>query len=653
MIRILLLCTCLMTQCAEAVTTLHRLISDNAVLQRNKPIPLTGTTDSKTPIQVFFDGNLLGETSAANGKWRYELPAQPAGGPHQLIIKSTDILTIDNLYFGDVWLTSGQSNMELPMARVEEAYPLDVAEANFPLIREFTVPDTYRFDGTNNDYDGGQWLTATQAHIRQLSAVAYYFARHIYLDQNVPVGIVNASLGGSPVEAWMHRDILAPYPDKITAADRFADPQVDAQTRAQDKARSDAWYTTLNQKDKGLQSETKWFAPELDDSDWQRIALPGTLPIKDAGFNGVWWLRKTIHLDEVPTKPVTLRLGRIVDADIAYINGHEVGNTGYQYPPRRYSVSPEVLKKGDNVIAVRITANGNKSGFVKDKAYFLGTDKVRYPLSGEWRYKIAAEMPSLIGSTFIRWQPTGLYNAMIAPATGFPITGALWYQGESNSGAPRDYAEKLKAMINHWRTQWQQPDMPFLIVQLSNFMQRQNQPVESNWAVMRDQQIQAAELANTSSIVTIDVGEWNDIHPVNKAAVGERLALTARYLAYGQDVAYQGPVVTSIQADSGTVVVQFSHTGEGLRAASPLQYSFAIAGKDGQYHWASAKVNASSVTLTSEQVSHPVSVRYGWADNPEPGIFSSNGLPAAPFSLTTSPSDNNQQLSSADGNNNE
>ena len=640
MIRLLLLCTCLIAQCAGAATTLHRLISDHAVLQRNKPVPLTGTTDSKAPVQILFDGELLGETSATNGKWRFELPAQPAGGPHQLIIKSNDTLTVNDLYFGDVWLTSGQSNMELTMARVEEAYPLDVAEADFPLIREFTVPDTYRFDGQNSDYSGGQWRSATQQNIRHLSAVAYYFARQIHLDQNVPIGIVNASLGGSPIEAWMHKDILSPYPDKIAAGERFADPAVDKQTRKDDKARSDSWYAKLHQSDKGLQSNPTWYDPSLDDSDWQSITLPGNLPTNGEGFIGVWWLRKTIHLDEVPAKPVTLRLGRIVDADTAYINGHEVGGTGYQYPPRRYNVTPDMLKKGENVIAIRITSGGGSTGFVQDKAYFLGTDNARYPLAGEWHYKIAAKMPRLAGSTFIRWQPMGLYNAMIAPATRFPLTGALWYQGESNSGAPNDYAEKLTAMINHWRGQWQQPDMPFIIVQLTNFMARQAQPVQSNWAVLRDQQRQVGTLDNTASVVTLDVGEWNDIHPVNKATVGKRLALAARNIAYDQDIAYQGPVPTTAERQDDRVIVHFSHTGEGLTESSPLTQSFAIAGADNQYYWADVRISNDKVILSSAKVSQPVHVRYGWADNPEPGLFSSTGLPAAAFSMAVTSATN-------------
>lgn len=634
MIRLLLLCTCLITLSAEAATTLHRLISDNAVLQRNKSIPLTGTADPNAPIQVYFDGNLIGETRAENGQWRLELPPHPAGGPHQLTIKSTETLTVNNVYFGDVWLTSGQSNMELTMARVEEAYPLDVAEADFPLIREFTVPDTYRFDAANTDYDGGQWRSATPQNIRHLSAVAYYFARQIHLDQNVPIGIVNASLGGSPVEAWMHKDILTPYPDKIAAGERFADPAVDQQTRKDDKARSDAWYGKLHQADKGLQSTPKWYAPQLDDSDWQPISLPGNLPTSGKDFIGVWWLRKTLHLDEVPSGPVTLRLGRIVNADTAYINGHEVGGTGYQYPPRRYNVTPDMLKKGDNVIAIRITSGGGSTGFVQDKAYFLGTDKARYSLVGEWHFKIAAEMPRMAGSTFIRWQPMGLYNAMIAPATQYPVKGALWYQGESNSGAPHDYAEKLTAMIKHWRAQWQQPEMPFIVVQLTNFMERRSQPVDSNWAVLRDQQQQVGQLENTGSVVTLDVGEWNDIHPVNKAAVGERLALAARHIAYNQDIAYQGPLATKAQREDGKVIVHFSHTGTGLTEASPLTQSFAIAGADKQFYWADVSVNKDSVTLVSDKVSQPMYVRYAWADNPEPGLFSSTGLPAPAFSMT-------------------
>ncbi|MDC8832300.1 sialate O-acetylesterase [Alteromonas gilva] len=632
MIRLILLCTCLFSISVGATTTLHRLIADNAILQRDKPIPLTGTSDTTTPIQVYLNEQLLGETSATNGEWKYELPAQQAGGPHQLTIKADNPLTVTNLYFGDVWFTSGQSNMELTMARVEEAYPLDVAEANYPLIREFTVPDTYRFDGENTDYENGHWRSATQQNIRQLSAVAYYFARQLYLDQNVPIGIVNASLGGSPIEAWMHKDILAPYPDKIAEGVYFADPAVDASTRKTDQERADKWYSELHQKDQGLAE--KWYASDFNDSDWQTIMMPGNLPAKADGFTGVWWLRKTIHLDQVPDEPLILRLGRIVDADEAYINGQKVGSTGYQYPPRRYQVAPELLKAGENVIAVRITANKMQTGFVKDKTYFLGTDNARHSLIGEWRYKVATEVSPVAGSTFIRWKPMGLFNAMIAPATDFPVTGAVWYQGESNSSSPNDYAAKLSAMIKHWRTRWQQPDMPFFVIQLTNFMAQQRHPVDSNWAVLRDQQQQVSELPNTASIVTIDLGEWNDIHPVNKAAVAKRLALAARNIAYGQDVAYQGPIATKAQFNEGKTTVYFDNTVGGLTAASSLRRSFALAGADGQYYWARTVMNKESVTLYSDKVTEPVTVRYGWADNPEPGLYNRAALPAAPFTLS-------------------
>ncbi|NVK55029.1 MAG: sialate O-acetylesterase [Alteromonadaceae bacterium] len=632
MIRLILLCTCLFSLSVGATTTLHRLISDNAILQRNTPIPLQGSTDAETPVQIYLDKQHLGEASLQNGQWHFELPAQQAGGPHQLTIKADDTLTVTNLYFGDVWFTSGQSNMELTMARVEEAYPLDVAEANYPLIREFTVPDTYRFDSENKDYENGHWRGATQQNIRQLSAVAYYFARELYLDQNVPIGIVNASLGGSPIEAWMHKDILAPYPDKIAEGEHFADPAVDASTRKTDKQRADKWYSELHQKDKGLTE--KWYASDFNDSNWQTIMMPSNLPAKADGFTGVWWLRKTIHLDQVPTEPLILRLGRIVDADEAYINGQKVGSTGYQYPPRRYQVAPELLQPGENVIAVRITANKMQTGFVKDKSYFIGTDNARHSLVGEWRYKVAAEVSPVAGSTFIRWKPMGLFNAMIAPATDFPVTGALWYQGESNSSSPNDYAAKLSAMIEHWRMRWKQPDMPFIVIQLTNFMAQQPTPVDSNWAVLRDQQQQVSELPNTASIVTIDLGEWNDIHPVNKSAVAKRIALAARNIAYKQDVNYQGPAATKAHFEEGKTTVYFNNTGDGLRAASSLEHSFALAGKDGQFYWARPIVNKDSVTLYSDKVKAPVTVRYGWADNPEPGLYNHAALPAIPFTLS-------------------
>ena len=615
--------------------TIHRLISDGAVLQRHQAIPITGTTDATT-VKVWLNDTLIGEATAANQQWSVSLPAQTAGGPYILKVEAEETQVIRDLYFGDVYLTSGQSNMELPMARVEEAYPDDVKDADYPLIREFTVPDEYRFDGENQDYSSGQWLTATPAHIAKLSAVAHYFARELHLSEGVPIGIVNASLGGSPIEAWMAKSLLTDYPDDIAAGEYFANPQNIQKTQQTEQAEQQAWYQALHELDKGLK-DTPWFTPSLDDQDWQTLTVPGNLPGSESGFAGVWWLRKHVFLAEVPDAPLTLRLGRIVDADEAYVNGQRVGNTTYQYPPRRYTVPVSALRKGDNVIAIRVVSNGGSTGFVPNKMYFLGNDQARISLAGDWQYKVAATTENTPSTTFIRWKPMGLFNAMIAPATQFPISGVLWYQGESNASRPEDYRDKLTSMMTNWRARWQQPDLPFFIVQLTNFMDRHDKPTDSSWARLRDQQYKSTELDNTALIVTIDIGEWNDIHPVNKKAVGQRLAVAAQHLVYKHPVTYRGPEVSGITRDGNTLTLTFAHADGGLHTNTSLRQSFAIAGQDGSFHWANVQLSGNKITLQHPEVASPATVRYAWGDNPAAGLYNRAGLPAPPFERTVSP----------------
>lgn len=616
--------------CAQVqALTVHRLFSDGAVLQRHQPIVLTGQSDAQS-LSLWLNETMIEQVKVSDNRWEVTLPPQDAGGPYAIKIEAEDTLTIKDIYFGDVYLASGQSNMELTMVRVKEAYPHDVAKADFPLIREFTVPDEYRFDGENDDYHGGQWKKATPENIEQLSAVAHYFARELFLSEGVPVGIINASLGGSPIEAWMSKSILADYPEEISKGEYFADDNNVADTKEREQAAQNAWYQSLKENDLGLK-DTPWFSPELPDTDWQTLTLPNNLPGSQEGFAGVWWLRKHIFLAELPQAPLTLRLGRIVDADEAYVNGVKVGNTTYQYPPRSYTVPVSALRKGDNVIALRVISNGGNTGFVPEKPYFLGNSEARISLSGDWQYKISLKTKSTPSTTFIRWMPMGLYNAMIAPATGYPISGVLWYQGESNASHPDDYSTKLTAMIKDWRARWEQPELPFFIVQLTNFMQRHAQPVDSSWARLRDQQYQTTSLDNTALVVTLDIGEWNDIHPVNKKEVGHRLALAAQHLVYNRQVIYTGPEVETISRDASTVRIAFSSAEGGLQANTSLRHSFAIAGSNGEFRWAHATIKDNVVTLSHPDIANPVTVRYAWGNNPVAGLYNRAGLPAPPF----------------------
>jgi sialate O-acetylesterase len=328
-----------------------------------------------------------------------------------------------------------------------------------------------------------------------------------------------------------------------------------------------------------------------------------------------------------------LILGRIVDADSVFVNGVFVGTTGYQYPPRRYDIPSNVLKEGGNTVVVRVISTIGKGGFVLDKPYELVSGGQTIDLKGDWQYRLGATMDPLASQTFVRWKPVGLYNAMISPLLNYSIKGAIWYQGESNAERPLEYRELFSALICDWRKKWSQGDFPFLFVQLPNFMERIEQPSESNWALLREAQLKTLSLPQTGMAVTIDIGEWNDVHPLNKKDVGKRLALAAQRVAYGDDtIVYSGPIYHSMKIEGNKIVVTFTNTGSGLVAGSGELKYFAIAGIDRRFVWAKAKIENNRVVVWSEEVPNPVAVRYAWADNPEgANLYNAEGLPASPF----------------------
>ncbi len=350
--------------------------------------------------------------------------------------------------------------------------------------------------------------------------------------------------------------------------------------------------------------------------------------------NGVVWFRKKIDVPSSMTgKEATLILGRIVDADSVFVNGLFVGTTSYQYPPRRYIIPPNILKAGDNTIVVRVISNSGEGGFVLDKAYEIDAADTAIDLRGMWQYRLGATMKPLASQTFIRWKPLGLYNAMIAPLLNYRMKGVIWYQGESNAGRPVEYRELLPALIRDWRNHWKQGDFPFLIVQLPNFMEAKSDPSESNWALLREAQRRALSLPNTGMAVTIDIGEWNDVHPLDKKDVGNRLALAAQKVAYQeQQVVYSGPLYQLMRIEGNKIVLTFTNIGSGLMAKGCALKCFAIAGADKKFTWADAKIENDNVIVSSSKVLNPVAVRYAWADNPDgANLYNEEGLPASPF----------------------
>jgi sialate O-acetylesterase len=405
-----------------------------------------------------------------------------------------------------------------------------------------------------------------------------------------------------------------------------------------------AWYRLIRERDRGLAAGKKrWYDPAYDYSDWPTMSLPGYWADGRLGHvNGVVWFRRDFIVpDSMAGKPAKLLMGTIVDSDEIYINGRLVGTTSYQYPPRRYDVPADLLKAGRNTIVARVVNTSGRGGFVKNKPYQLSVEGWTIDLKGRWRYKLGAIMDPLPPTTFIQYKPLGLYNGMIAPLLNCAVKGVIWYQGESNTGRGLEYRKLFPALITDWRKNWNRGKFPFLYVQLANFMKAKAQPSESGWAELREAQLKTLAVPNTAMAVTIDIGEWNDIHPLNKKDVGERLALAARKLAYGdRRLVHSGPIYKSVKIKDGKAVISFTNTGGGLVAKGGELKQFAIAGRDKKpvvslsnpFVWANAKIKGKKVIVWSDKVTDPVAVRYAWADNPEgANLYNKQGLPASPF----------------------
>ncbi|KAF0094644.1 MAG: hypothetical protein E1N59_1648 [Puniceicoccaceae bacterium 5H] len=621
--------------CLQAEVQLPRLLSDGVVLQREAPVRIWGWADAGEAVTVTL-GDAREQTEAASdGTWQVELPEHEAGGPLELTVRGDNEIVLHDVYFGDVWVSSGQSNMELPMRRVEVRYPEVVKNADEPEIRFFAVPQQYNFKGPQERLSGGSWQGTDPESIREFSAAAYFFAAELHREQGVPIGILATAVGGSPVEAWMSDEALEPYPQDQAEAHRFRDDQLIEEVEAQNSRVSNEWYGDLNARDQGLQEN--WQQPDTDTADWQKIELPGSW--RDGGIDlehGAVWFRKTFEVSARNAgKPAMLDLGTIVDSDTTYLNGQQIGNTTYRYPPRRYPVPAGLLQEGENVLVVRAISSGSPGSFTQDKPFDLDGDGLHVDLRGTWQYRVGAEADKIGSTVFIRWKPEGLYNGMIAPLHRMPITGVIWYQGESNIGAS-DYGDKFARMVADWRDAWDQGDFPFIYAQLPLFGEPQQAPAEGGWAQMRETQREALDIPQTAMAITLELGEWNDIHPLNKKDVGHRLALAARDLAYGEDVLASGPLVTSAQRDGKRVRLSFDHVGKGLvtRDAPNPQY-FTLAGKDGTFVRAKARIKGDQVIVWSSEVPEPVRVRYAWADNPEgANLYNREGLPASPFEVT-------------------
>lgn len=641
-----MLCGALLSLDAVAKVRLPRLVSDGMVLQRDVPIKVWGFADAGEQVNLSFRGVELQTKADDAGRWQVELPIQEAGGPFTMQINEIEL---KDILVGDVWLCSGQSNMELQVVRVMDMYRKEILSYENPMIRHFKVPTVYAFDGPKEDIPAGEWRACTQEHVMQFSALAYFFARRLYETTEVPIGLLNVSVGGSRVESWISEEGLKPYPQFYNTLGLHKSKEYVEMIEKSDRMRSMLWHKRLNEVDEGV---GKWHADKVDVSDWDTFDLFSRewamgfngRPVNDeehpsvhrpiTPINGSMWLRKEFDLGELRAdRASTLRMGCMVDADSVFVNGQFVGWTSYQYPPRIYRIPAGLLREKGNTIAVRLISQGGMSHVVPDKPYKIVQGDKELSLLGEWYFKRGAVMPALRGEAFFRWEPAALHNAMLAPTFNYAVKGALWYQGESNTGNAALYAQTFKTLVEEWRTKYQNPTLPVISVQLPGFMEVRDYPTDGGWAQLREVQRRSVEeIPYSAMAVAIDCGEWNDIHPLNKQTIADRMVAAARVLAYGEQIPYEGPSVERVVKSGDELIVHFTKRGGKPVDMADVKWC-AVAGEDGRFEWAEAKVEKGRLVLKS-RVENPVKVRYAWADNPEgAALKNKHGFPASPFEV--------------------
>lgn len=510
----------------RAEVTLPRILSSGMVVQHDRPLTLWGKADPGETVSArVLRGKPVSTVADINGDWRIELPALHPGGPYTITIndlKLTDVLS------GDVILCSGQSNMQLPVYRVDDMFLDETSSFSNNALRQFIVPNEVEFHSPRTDLSQGSWIPTTPESSRNFSALGYFLAKEIYSYTGMPVGIINASWGGTPIESWIAEEYLQDFPRALAEKKILEDDGYRDRIKQLESENYVHWNAVLWGSDPGMQASVKWMDPALDDSDWERVDIfddswktRNGLPL----VGSHWWRREIFLPDADAGKEATLRLGCIVDADSVWVNGTFVGNVTYQYPPRIYHVPAGVLRAGRNNITVRMVSNGNMPEFVPEKPYKLIVGDHQYSLEGKWAHRVGAPMPNGPAMAFYCYTPVVLYNSMINPVINYPVEAAVWYQGESNVSRRFEYPALMKQLTSCWRDRSGNPDMPFYIVELANYLPESNAVERNAWAEMRQMQAKGCdEIEGATLVPNYDLGEWNDIHPLNKKELARRIA---------------------------------------------------------------------------------------------------------------------------------
>jgi len=637
---------------------LNPMFTDNMVLQRGQSVPVWGWTTPGASVTVSVAGKSATATAGTDGEWTAKLPPLPIGGPYTLTVSGPQTVALNNVLVGDVWVCSGQSNMEFGVGNLLNPNE-EIAAADYPQIRLFKVnkpkmsdPQTAQTMLSPQATVSGTsaWEVCTPDNLRTdgdwggFTAVGYFFGRDLYQDLHVPIGLIHTSWGGTPAQAWTSAQALQKMPDfrprvaQMEAVREAGGPGT-SESLAQ---RTTAWY---RQNDPGSTSGLGWADPAMEDSAWKTMTLPGYF--QQAGdpelahINGVVWFRRTFDVPaDAAGKDMVLHF-LADDNDTTWVNGTRVGATEGANRPRAYTLAASLLKPTGNVIAIRVLDTGGNGGIYGDPASLalMVADGPTVPLAGPWRYKLGVDLakttPLPVQVNLDQNSPTVLYNGMVNPLIPFGIKGAIWYQGESNAGQAYQYRTLLPTMIGDWRGRWREGRFPFLIVQLAGFTDPPAQPGDdpSGWAELREAQwLTAKNTPNTGIATAIDIGDPKDIHPKNKQEVGRRLALVAWAQVYHEKVEDYGPVYRSMTVEGNAIRLRFDHTGGGLvtQGGGPPA-GFAVAGSDRKWAWADARIDGDTVVVSSPQVPRPVAVRYAWAAGPLGNLAGRDGLPMFPF----------------------
>lgn len=625
---------------------LPRLISDGMILQQKKQIKMWGFDRPGRKVMLSF----LGEeyVAVADGQGRFEavLPPMEPGGPYNLYIgnENGEEIVVTDILIGDVWLCAGQSNMELPMERVKDRYPEEIRECSEPFIRTFKVIEHSDFHGPLRELQSGSWEKADTGTILKFSATAYFFAKQMYQMTGVPVGLINTSLGGSRIQSWMSREMLQGDVEDLLLAEKYADDAFVAEQLERNQENMEAWHRNLDEQDQGLKRNFKELkAPEPS---FKEVSIP--FFFRDTqlqGFIGsVWFLRNFQVTGGLAGKAAKLWLGTIVDSDTVYINGVMVGHTDYQYPPRKYEIPEGLLREGENTIVIRVKCENGHGRFTDGKKYALWNDEEEIDLTGKWYYEIGAACEQIEPTDFVNWKPTGLYNGMVAPCRPYTLAGILWYQGESNTHVPEVYLELMKRMVAGYRKEWGE-ELPFLYVQLPNFaIDRYDSDADETgqgWPVVRELQRRAKKLPRVGMAVTMDLGEDNDLHPLNKKEVGFRLAMLAAKMLYGIASECEGPEICGIDYEmekTGAVLLYFKNITDGMYAYGGEKgkeiRDFELRDEQGIWHRAAAVIKEDTIRLTPvERIRiRPCGVRYLFSNISHGAmIYNRAGFPLSPF----------------------